>query len=420
MERQVQEIMFQSVNHGRVEGLMQKVNEATLHEAHLKQKANKAVGIDGIGKEDYAKDFNANVSKLIAHMKKFQYRPKPVRRVYIPKSNGKRRPLGIPAYEDRLVQYVMAWILTGVYEPRFMNCSYGFRPQRSAHDVVRYIDKAVMQGKVNWVLEADIKGFFDNVDQKILVKFLEHDIADKNFVRYIVRFFKSGIMEEEKYYESDKGTPQGGLISPILANVYLHYVLDTWMMNVVKPRMHGEMHYVRYADDFLVFFENEDDAQKVYKVLEKRLAKYKLELAKDKTRILPFGRESGKGNEFDFLGFTFYGAKTRQGRYRLGVKTSHKKLKSKRQAVKEWIKAHRIVPVNEVMNMLNAKLTGHYGYYGVNGNYKGIEDFEEFVKVTLYKWLNRRSQKRSLDWQKFAKIWYENIKMPKIMVQIWN
>ena len=389
-------------------------------EAHLKQKANKAVGIDGIGKEEYEKDFKANISNLIERMKKFQYRPKPVKRVYIPKSNGKRRPLGIPSYEDRLVQYVMAWILRGVYEPRFMDCSMGFRPQRGAHDVVRYIDRAVMRGKVNWVLEADIKEFFDNVDQKILVEFLEHDIADKNFVRYIVRFFKSGIMEEGKYYESDKGTPQGGLISPILANVYLHYVLDTWMMNVVKLQMRGEMYYIRYADDFLVFFENENDAKRVYNVLGKRLAKYGLELAKDKTRILPFGRNSGKGEEFDFLGFTYFNAKTRQGRYRLGVRSSQKKLKTKRKAVKEWIKEHRIIPVDKIMRILNAKLTGHYAYYGINGNFDSIENFVDFAKITAYKWLNRRSQRKSIGWKKFSEIWQKTIRKPKIMVQIWN
>lgn len=420
MESQVQEIMFLSAHHERVEGLMQRVNETTLLEAHLKQKANKAVGIDGIGKEEYEKDFKANISNLIERMKKFQYRPKPVKRVYIPKSNGKRRPLGIPSYEDRLVQYVMAWILRGVYEPRFMDCSMGFRPQRGAHDVVRYIDRAVMRGKVNWVLEADIKEFFDNVDQKILVEFLEHDIADKNFVRYIVRFFKSGIMEEGKYYESDKGTPQGGLISPILANVYLHYVLDTWMMNVVKLQMRGEMYYIRYADDFLVFFENENDAKRVYNVLGKRLAKYGLELAKDKTRILPFGRNSGKGEEFDFLGFTYFNAKTRQGRYRLGVRSSQKKLKTKRKAVKEWIKEHRIIPVDKIMRILNAKLTGHYAYYGINGNFDSIENFVDFAKITAYKWLNRRSQRKSIGWKKFSEIWQKTIRKPKIMVQIWN
>lgn len=184
--------------------------------------------------------------------------------------------------------------------------------------------------------------------------------------------------------------------------------------------MRGEMYYIRYADDFLVFFENENDAKRVYNVLGKRLAKYGLELAKDKTRILPFGRNSGKGEEFDFLGFTYFNAKTRQGRYRLGVRSSQKKLKTKRKAVKEWIKEHRIIPVDKIMRILNAKLTGHYAYYGINGNFDSIENFVDFAKITAYKWLNRRSQRKSIGWKKFSEIWQKTIRKPKIMVQIWN
>lgn len=301
VEKQVQEIRFLSTTHKRVEGLMHRVNVASLLEAHHKQKSGKAVGVDGISKEEYGRKLMENISTLIESMKKFQYKPKPVKRVYIPKGDGRRRPLGIPSYEDKLVQYVMAKVLEGVYESRFLDCSYGFRPKRRPHDVIRDIDKEIMKGNVNWVLEADIKGFFDNVDQKQLVEFLERDIADKNFIRYIVRIFKGGIMEEGKYYDCDKGTPQGGLVSPILANVYLHYVLDKWMIDDVKPRMKGEMHYVRYADDFLVLFEYESDAQRVYTVLGKRLARFKLELAKDKTRILPIGRNSGGKGSLTFL-----------------------------------------------------------------------------------------------------------------------
>lgn len=420
MPKHVQEIRFLSAGHERVEGLMHRVNAETLYAAHLKQRKGKATGVDGVSREDYDRNVTENISKLVESMKKFQYRPKPVKRVYIPKGNGKRRPLGIPAYEDRLVQYVMAYLLEAVYEPRFLDCSYGFRPKRSAHDVIRVIDRAIMRGNVNWVLEADIKGFFDNVDQKQLMEFLSRDIADKNFLRYIVRFLKSGIMEEGKYYESDKGTPQGGLISPILANVYLHYVLDTWMMETVKPRMKGEMYYVRYADDFLVLFEYEEDARKVYDVLGKRLDRYSLELAKDKTRILPIGRNSEGGKEFDFLGFTFYDTRTRTGTYRLGVRSSKKKLKTKKKNVKEWLKANMHMPVHEMVVHLNAKLRGHYSYYGVNGNYEGISGFVRFTKYMTHKYLNKRSQRKSLGWEKFREIWAEHVSPPRIMVQIWN
>ena len=420
MGKQVQEIRFLSTTHERVEGLMHRVNVASLLEAHHKQKSGKAVGVDGISKEEYGRNLMENIGTLIESMKKFQYKPKPVKRTYIPKGDGKLRPLGIPSYEDKLVQYVMAKLLEGVYEPRFLDCSYGFRPKRRPHDVIRYIDKAVMKGNVNWVLEADIKGFFDNVDQKQLVEFLERDIADKNFIRYIVRIFKGGIMEEGKYYDCDKGTPQGGPVSPILANVYLHYVLDMWMRDDVKPRMKGEMHYVRYADDFLVLFEYESDAQRVYTVLEKRLERFKLELAKDKTRIIPIGRNSGGKGEFDFLGFTCYDTLTRGGRYRLGVRSSSKKLKAKKQNVKLWLKENMHKPVHTLLNSLDAKLRGHYGYYGVNGNFASISKFADYVKCMLYKCLNRRSQRKSISFEKLIAIWAENIAKPRIMVQIWN
>ena len=326
MEQEAKGIRYQSEHFPKVQGVMHRVNAESLMAEHRKQCRKKAKGIDGVDKEQYDRNAEGNIHNLMERMKSFQYKPLPVRRTYIPKANGKLRPLGIPAYEDRLVQGAMAGALNDVYEPRFMDCSYGFRPGRSAHDVVKYIDNTIMHKRVNYVLEADIRGFFDNVDHDWLMKFLSNDIQDKNFLRYVKRFLIAGIMEGTELKDSDKGTPQGGLISPILANVYLHYVLDWWFENAVKPRLRGEAFYVRYADDFLILFQYEDEAYEVLRHLGKRLNHFGLELAEEKTRILPIGRFKGTKEEFDFLGFTFYNAKTRKGGYRLGVRTSKKKL----------------------------------------------------------------------------------------------
>ena len=244
MEHEAKGIRYQSERYKTVQGVMSYVNEQTLMAEHRRQARKKACGIDGVNKDAYEVGARDKIRALVERMKKFQYKPLPVRRTYIPKLNGKMRPLGIPSYEDRLVQGVMARLLNDIYEPRFLDCSYGFRPGRGAHDVIRYINQTIMNRKVNYVLEADIRGFFDNVNHKWLMKFLEHDIEDKNFLRYIKRFLVAGIMEGTEYQESDRGTPQGGLISPVLANVYLHYALDLWVEKVVKPRMKGEVYYV--------------------------------------------------------------------------------------------------------------------------------------------------------------------------------
>ncbi|MGN0344089.1 MAG: reverse transcriptase domain-containing protein, partial [Lachnospiraceae bacterium] len=327
-------------------------------------------GIDGMTKEEYGRNLDENIKELIGRMKNFKYIPQPVRRTYIPKPNGKMRPLGIPAYEDRLAQSVMAEILNDVYEPRFLDCSYGFRPNRGAHDVVKYINQTIMTKKVNYVLDADIKRFFDNLEQKWLMRFLEHDIADRNFLRYVSRFLKSGIMENGTILESDKGTPQGGQISPILANVYLHYVLDQWYELALKKYAKGEVYYVRYADDF--------------------------------------------------LGFTFFNTRTRGGKYRLGVRTSKKKLKTKKQTVKAWLVTRLTKPVADTMKLINLSLAGHYNYYGVSGNFHAIQGFWKYVKYATYRMLNRRDQKGKFRYSKFLRVWNYYVKEPHLTTDIWN
>ena len=420
MEQETKGIRYQSEHFPTVQGLMHNVNEQSLMAEHREQSRRKATGIDGVDKAQYDENAEENIRGLVERMKKFQYKPQPVRRTYIPKANGKLRPLGIPAYEDRLVQGVMASVLNEVYEPRFLDCSFGFRPGRSAHDVVRYINQTIMIYKVNYVLEADIKGFFDNVDHDWLMKFLEHDIQDKNFLRYVKRFLIAGIMEGSELKDSDRGTPQGGLISPVLANVYLHYVLDLWFEKAIKPKLRGEAYYVRYADDFLILFQYENEAKDVLGALKQRLGKFSLEVAEDKTRILPIGRYKGTKEDFDFLGFTFFNTQTRGGKYRLRIRTSKKKLKAKRQEAKAWLHTRLTKPVSQTMELLAAIIRGHCNYYGVSGNFHAIQSFWKYLKYSTYRMLNRRHQKRSMKYTKFLRIWNYYVKEPHLTKDIWN
>ena len=420
METQTEGIREQSAKYSKVQNLMHNVNEETLMSEHRKQSRRKAAGVDGMSKDQYEENAEENIRELVQRMRKFQYKPKPVKRVYIPKTNGKQRPLGLPSYEDKLVQGVMANLLNDVYEVRFLDCSYGFRENRNAHDVVKLINQTIIRRKVNYVLEADIKGFFDNVDHNWLMKFLEHDIDDKNFLRYIKRFLISGIMEGTELKESDRGTPQGGLISPVLANVYLHYVLDLWFEKAVKPKLRGEAYYVRYADDFLILFQYENEAQKVMQALKPRLGKFGLEVAEEKTRILPIGRFKGTKEDFDFLGFTFYNTKTRTGKYRLGVRTSKKKLKAKKQAAKAWLNTRLTKPLAETMKTLAAVIRGHCNYYGVNGNYHSIRIFWKYLQYSTYRMLNRRDQKGKFRYEKYLRVWNYYITEPHLTTDIWN
>lgn len=421
MENERKDIRELAIKHKKLQTLMHYVNKETLRQAHYKQLIGKASGVDKITKEIYEEHLEENIDNLLMKMKKFSYRPQPVRRTYIPKpGSDKMRPLGIPAYEDKLVQWCMTQVLNEIYETKFLDCSYGFRPNRNCHMAIKEINQRIMINKVNYILDCDIKGFFDNVNHEWLIKFLEHDIQDKNFIRYIVRFLKSGIIEDLKYYESDKGTPQGGIISPILANVYLHYVLDTWFY-VIKKKFKGEMYLIRYADDFVVLFQYENEANQFYKLLVERLAKFGLEIATDKTRILPFGRFKGKKEDkFTFLGFDFHNGKTINGKYRTHIKSSVKKLKVKRQNLKEWARKNMHNPTEDIMTTLNRKLEGHYNYYGINGNYCSIKKFFTYAKYTMFRVFNRRSQKRHMKYEDFERIWKYYINLPRIKVNLWG
>lgn len=416
-ERKV--IEYHSRQGKKVENLMHYINKETLMKQHRKQSKGKATGIDSINKEEYDIEIGRNIENLIQKMKTMSYKPKAVRRTYIPKANGKMRPLGIPAYEDKLVQGCMADILNEIYECKFLECSYGFRPNRNCHQVIREINQEIMYQGGNYILDCDIKGFFDNVNQEWLMKFLEHDINDKIFLRYIKRFLISGYMEEGKYYESDKGTPQGGLISPILANVYLHYVLDIWFEKAIKPRLKGRARLIRYCDDFIIMFRFEEDAKKVYEVLPKRLGKFGLEIEPDKTRILPFGRFKGTKKTFDFLGFTHFNNKTRTGKYTVGHKISKKKKKAKFQAITKWLKENRHIGITNLIEGLNKKIVGTYVYYGINGMLGELYKLYYHARYEVLNVVNRRSQ-RKIKYKKYLIILERvPIAKPKIYKDIW-
>lgn len=423
MENGFRNIELQYKKYGNVQGLMQYVNKETLLKQHRKQFENKATGIDKITKYDYQNDIDNNIEKLLNNMKTMSYKPKAVRRTYIPKTGSNElRPLGIPAYEDKIVQGAMAEILRNIYENIFLDYSYGFRPNRDCHKALKELDRIIMWENVNYVVDADIKGFFNNVNHKWLIKFLEYTIKDKTFIRYISRFLKAGIMEDMQYYESDKGTPQGGLISPILANVYLHYVLDLWFEKIIKIQCKGKAFLIRYADDFVCCFQYKSEAERFYKALKERINQFDLELAEDKSKIIPFGRNTKSKETFDFLGFTHRNGKSRKGLYKLIHHTSGKKSRAKKENVKQWLRQNvYIYPVPYLIKKLNTKLIGMYRYYGISDNIQWMIKFRQYVRYELKKWLSRRSQRGNITWEKYNKILqYNPIATPKIYHSLWQ
>jgi group II intron reverse transcriptase/maturase len=330
-----------------------------------------------------------------------------------------------------LVQDIIAQILNAIYEPIFLDFSYGFRPNKSCHGAIKELDNMILRGKTNYVVDADIKGFFDNVSHEWVMEFLRERIADPNLLRLIKRFLKAGILEEGQYWDTDKGTPQGGLVSPVLANIYLHYALDLWFEKVIKKRCKGEAHIVRYADDFVCCFQYKWEAEEFYKELIERLCKFGLEIEQSKTKIIEFGRFAerdrmskgeGKPEHFDFLGFTHICGKTAKGKFKIKRITSRKKLKSKKQNVKKWLHDSMHMKVKILIERLNQKLVGHYRYYGISGNSLHMGKFRDYITVQLYKTLNRRGQKHRYSWEKFRNNILKKfpIKLPKIYVNLYQ
>jgi len=390
------------------------MNVELLKECFEGLRNNAASGIDGITKEQYAEQLEENLYQLVGRLHRMAYIPQPVVRVNIPKpGSDKMRPLGIPALEDKIVQAGLSRILQAIYEQDFIEDSQGFRPNRSCHDALRALSQTVENQPINHIVEADIKGFFDNVDQDQLMTFLSHRIADPRILRYIKRFLKAGIQEEGIFRASERGTPQGGVISPLLANIYLHYTLDSWFTKRFIKTCTGTARLIRYADDFVVCFQTEADARRFRLEMEERLNQFGLEIAPEKTQHIEFGvfaikRAKARGEKaatFDFLGFTHYCSRSRNGkRFRMKRKTISKRFSAKLKVYKKWLKSNRTLSTPEILKATARKLRGHYGYYGVTDNSKGVSAYFYEVKGMLYKWLNRRGKKGCYSWEKFARL----------------
>jgi len=358
---------------------------------------NAAYGVDGIGAREYAEDLTGNIRNLVERLKRKTYRARLVRRHWIPKPDGRQRPLGIPVVEDKLLQLAVTRILEAIYEQDFLRCSYGYRPNKGALDAVDKLTVKLQFGEYNFVVEADIQGFFDNLDQDELVEMLSRRIGDRELLRLIKKWLKAGVLDIDGTVTHPlTGTPQGGIVSPILANVYLHYALDLWFHDLVRWHSKGEACLIRYADDFVCAFQHQDEAQHFYGALEHRLEKFGLQLAAAKSRVIPFSPNGVPGaTRFDFLGFEFSWRKDRAGKPHLKRRTSRKKLRNSLANFTAWCKQSRHVPLKELFPQLKLKLRGYYNYYGVPGNSGGLKEFFNEAMGTLRKWLNRRSQRRS-------------------------
>jgi RNA-directed DNA polymerase len=378
-----------------------------MREAYARTRKDGVPGVDGETAEGYERELERNLSSVIDRFKSGTYWAPPVRRAYIPKADGGKRALGIPTFEDKVLQRAVTMVLGAVYEQDFLPTSYGYRPEIGALHALRDLREELMEMGGGWVLEADIQSFFDSMEHGHLRSFLDRRVRDGVIRRMIDKWLTAGVMEEGRIRRAEEGSPQGGVISPLLANIYLHEVLDVWFEQDVRPRMRGRVRLIRYADDFVICFEREDDARRIAEVLPKRFAKYGLTLHPDKTRLLRFtrpGSDGGQGSTFDFLGFTHFWAKARSGRWVIKRKTMAKRLARKLNEIWKWCKQNLHKPIEWQRERLASRLTGYYNYFGIPCNYQALDQIYRGVQAAWRYWLNRRSQRATMHWARFNEL----------------
>lgn len=417
LARKAPDLSFLSLNHY--------LSKEWLDEAYRRTRKGGAAGIDEQTAEEYAQDLQNNLSDLLERAKSGNYRAPPVRRVYIPKEGkgGERRPLGIPTIEDKVLQRAVCMMLEPIYEQDFLSCSYGFRPKRSAHECIKGIQKTLYEWQGGYVIDADIKGYFDTIDKTQLRAFLDERVRDGVVRRLIGKWLKAGVMEAGQISYSETGTPQGGVISPLLSNIYLHKVLDTWFRDDVQPRLESEAKLFRYADDFIIICKSKRDAERIMDVLPKRFGRFGLTIHPDKTKLVDFhlsGVDGERAAVFNFLGFTFYSGTTKRGRYTAKLKTRRERLRRGVRKAHELCRAIRHEPLREQQKKLNRFLQGSYRYYGVSYNGRSIQTLHHRVIERWQFWLNRRSQRRDMPWVRFNEIMrFFPLETPRLMVTLF-
>lgn len=398
--------------------LMHHYNERSLKECFNMLDGKKAIGTDGVDKEQYRKELDNNLGVLVREMKQMSYRPGPVRQTRIPKEGkpGATRPLGISNFEDKIVQKMTQRILDSIYEPLFLDCSYGFRNGIGCHDAIRDLQSHLFLKEVQVVIDIDLENYFNSIDHKLLEGMLREKIKDEKFMRYIIRMFKAGVLTEGELHVGEEGVVQGSCCSPVLANLFAHFVIDEWVEKTVKPRCKGNVRLFRYCDDAVMCCQYESDALRIKEALGKRLAKFKLKLNEEKTKMINFRKEVGNKAAFDFLGFTHYLGRSKKGRIIPKLKTIGKRLRTKLKRVNEWARNIRNkVKLRVIWERFCLKLKGHINYYGVSHNSKQISRFVYQATRIIFKWLNRRSQRKSFNWEEFAK-YMEQFPLPQVKI----